>query len=157
VTQFLVSFSFLVPWGGVRLSPLGTSATNWPIVPAPDDSWWVWSSRWNENWEGKPKYSEKTCPSVTLSTTNPTWPNLGSKPGRRGGKPATNRLSYGKLLVNNLNMWKTLTVPFLCIQRNKSTLFTKSKLWEVAVSQEISILCLAAWSQNYFDNSYLLH
>jgi hypothetical protein len=26
----------LVSWGGVRLSPLGTSATNWPIVPAPD-------------------------------------------------------------------------------------------------------------------------
>jgi hypothetical protein len=29
---------FLVSWVGVRLSPLGTSATNWPIVPAPDDS-----------------------------------------------------------------------------------------------------------------------
>jgi hypothetical protein len=28
---------FLVSCGGVRLSPLGTSATNWPIVPAPDD------------------------------------------------------------------------------------------------------------------------
>jgi hypothetical protein len=27
----------LVSSGGVRLSPLGTSATNWPIVPAPDD------------------------------------------------------------------------------------------------------------------------
>jgi hypothetical protein len=32
----LVSLSFL-RWGGVRLSPLGTSATNWLIVPAPDD------------------------------------------------------------------------------------------------------------------------
>jgi hypothetical protein len=28
---------FLVSWGGVRLCPLGTSATNWPIVPAPGD------------------------------------------------------------------------------------------------------------------------
>jgi hypothetical protein len=27
---------FLISWVGVRLSPLGTSATNWPIVPAPD-------------------------------------------------------------------------------------------------------------------------
>jgi hypothetical protein len=27
---------FLVSWGGVRLSPLGT-ATNFPIVLAPDD------------------------------------------------------------------------------------------------------------------------
>jgi hypothetical protein len=25
--------SFLVSWGGVRLSQLGTSATNWPIDP----------------------------------------------------------------------------------------------------------------------------
>jgi hypothetical protein len=55
---------------------------------------WVWSSRWNEDWQGKPKYSEKTCPSAILSTTNPTWPDLESNPGRRGGKPATNRLSY---------------------------------------------------------------
>jgi hypothetical protein len=67
----------------------------WPIVPAPDDMWWwLWSSWWNEDWQGKPKYSEKTCPSATFSTTNPTWPDLGSNPGRRCGKPATNRLSY---------------------------------------------------------------
>jgi hypothetical protein len=33
--------------------------------------WW-WSIWWNEDWQGKPKYSEETCPSVTLSTTNPT-------------------------------------------------------------------------------------
>jgi hypothetical protein len=29
------------------------------------------------------------CPSQ-----NSTWPDAGLKPGRRGGKPATNRLSY---------------------------------------------------------------
>jgi hypothetical protein len=29
---------FLVSWCGLRLSPLGTSASNLPIVPAPDDS-----------------------------------------------------------------------------------------------------------------------
>jgi hypothetical protein len=28
-----------------------------------------WSNWWNEDWQGKPKYSEKTCPSTTLSTT----------------------------------------------------------------------------------------
>jgi hypothetical protein len=27
----------VVSWGRVRLSPLGTSATTWPIAPAPDD------------------------------------------------------------------------------------------------------------------------
>jgi hypothetical protein len=29
---------------------------------------------------GKPKYTEKTCPSATLSTTNPTWLDPGFKP-----------------------------------------------------------------------------
>jgi hypothetical protein len=28
-----------------------------------------WSNWWNEDWQGKPKYSEKTYPSATLSTT----------------------------------------------------------------------------------------
>jgi hypothetical protein len=30
-------YFILLRWSGVRLSPLGTSATNWPTVPAPDD------------------------------------------------------------------------------------------------------------------------
>jgi hypothetical protein len=92
-------FLFLFSWGGVRLSSLGTSATNWPIVPAPDDRRWVCSSRWNENWQGKSKYSEKTCPSATLSTKNPTWPDLGSNPDRRCGKPGTNHLTYGTVKI----------------------------------------------------------
>jgi hypothetical protein len=35
VIVMLVFVFFLASWGGVRLSPLGTSATSWPIVPAP--------------------------------------------------------------------------------------------------------------------------
>jgi hypothetical protein len=68
----------------------------WTIVPAPDDRWWwLWRNWWKEDWQGKPKkYSEKTCPSATLSTTNPKVLDPGLNPGRRGGKPATNRLSY---------------------------------------------------------------
>jgi hypothetical protein len=50
----------------------------------------------------EPKYSDETCSSATLSTTSPTCPDLRSNPGRRGGKPATNRLSYGTVLVANL-------------------------------------------------------
>jgi hypothetical protein len=37
----------------------------------------------------------ETCPSATLSTTNPTWTDPGSNPGLRGERSATNRLSYG--------------------------------------------------------------
>jgi hypothetical protein len=60
--------------------------------------WW-WRNWWNEYWQERPKYSEKTYPSATLSTTNPTWPDPGSNPGRRGEKPATNRLSYGAAIL----------------------------------------------------------
>jgi hypothetical protein len=80
----------------------------WPIVPTPDDRWWcLWRNWWNEDWQGKPKCSEKTCPSATLSTTNPTLLD----PGCHGGQPATNRLSYGAALAkSNLpdaNCWQT--------------------------------------------------
>jgi hypothetical protein len=44
-------------------------------------------------WQGKPKYWEKTCPSAT--TTDPTWLDPGSNPGHHGGKPVTNHLSHG--------------------------------------------------------------
>jgi hypothetical protein len=71
VKDFFSSFSFL-EWG-----PLGTSARFGLLYQ-----------------QGKLKYSEKTCSSAILSTTNPTWPDLGSNTGRRGGKPATNCLSY---------------------------------------------------------------
>jgi hypothetical protein len=44
----------------------------------------------------------KTCPSATLSTTNPTWTDPGSNPGLRGGRPVTNRLSHGTAKRNGL-------------------------------------------------------
>jgi hypothetical protein len=47
-------------------------------------------------------YSEKTCPSATLSTTNPTLYDLGSNPSRCCGNPATNRLIYRTALENKL-------------------------------------------------------
>jgi hypothetical protein len=51
--------------------------------------------QWNEIDRGKPTTHRKTCPSATLSTTNLTWIDLGSNPGLRGERPATNRLSHG--------------------------------------------------------------
>ena len=48
------------------------------------------------NWQGKTEIlGGKTCPSATLSTTNPTWTDPGSNPGPRGERPATNRLNHG--------------------------------------------------------------
>jgi hypothetical protein len=54
-----------------------------------------------DDWQGKPKYSEKTCPSAALSTINPTCcPD--ANPGRRCGKPGTNRMSYGTAVLMQL-------------------------------------------------------
>jgi hypothetical protein len=77
-----------------KLGPLGTAAIYCPIVPVPGDC---------EDGElfggmkiGRGNRSTQRKPAPTpLSTTNPTWPDPGLNPGRRGGKPATNRLSYG--------------------------------------------------------------
>jgi hypothetical protein len=38
------------------------------------------------------------------SSQNPTWPDTGLNPGRRGGKPATNRLSNGA--ANSLQLMR---------------------------------------------------
>jgi hypothetical protein len=66
------------------------------------NSVWEANNWWNEDWQGKPKYS-----SATLFTTNPTWADPGSNQGRRGEKPATNRLSYGAARISNLDLiWK---------------------------------------------------
>ena len=59
----------------------------------------VMEHRWNEIDKGKLKYSGgKTCPSATLSTTNPTRTDPRSRPGLRGESPATNRLSNARTL-----------------------------------------------------------
>jgi hypothetical protein len=56
---------------------------------------WIWSSGGmiliGENW----RTQRNTCPSATLSTTNPTWTVLGMNLGLCHEKPVTNRVSYG--------------------------------------------------------------
>jgi hypothetical protein len=46
---------------------------------------------------GKNLPQRHLCPSQ-----NPTWQDPGLNPGRRGGKPATNRLSYGAAFRKNI-------------------------------------------------------
>jgi hypothetical protein len=67
-------------------------------------------SNWWNDWQGQPNYTEKTCPSAALSTTNPTCcPD--ANPGRRGGKPATNRLSYGTASIISCGA-KSVAFPY---------------------------------------------
>jgi hypothetical protein len=82
--------------------------------------WWRWAilyqvlqvmeHQWNEIDRGKRTTRRKTCPSATLSTTNPKWTDPGSNPGIRGERPATNRLRHGTAFRCNLTFYTTLKI-----------------------------------------------
>jgi hypothetical protein len=66
--DFKMTYFFYYWWGGTK--SLGTAATSGLLyTPQMMDEDDFWSNWWNKNWQGKPKCSEKTCPSATLSTT----------------------------------------------------------------------------------------
>jgi hypothetical protein len=70
-------------------------ATNRSTVHATGDMW-IWTTMVELQWLGKTeKLKRKTCPSATLSTTNPTWINPGVNLGLRSERLAANQLSHG--------------------------------------------------------------
>jgi hypothetical protein len=75
----------------VRLSPLGTSATIWPIAPALDDDNVDQSLEWRPGETEVLGENQSQCYFVNhkFHMSRP-----GSSLGRRGGK-STNHLSYG--------------------------------------------------------------
>jgi hypothetical protein len=83
---------------GVRLGP--------PLAHCTSPGWWwVWGSRCSD-WQGKQKYLEKAWPNASSYTTNPTWPGLGSKPGRRCGSPPELHHSHdGRLWRKLSRVW----------------------------------------------------
>jgi hypothetical protein len=113
--------------GGIQLGPLGTAATN-GLLCSP--GWLWWRRNWWNDWQGKPKYSEKTCPSAALSTTNTTCcPD--ANPGRRSGKPASNRLSYcTALMAKLLSILKLYSVTF----QNEDKMITYFDIKKTTVS-----------------------
>jgi hypothetical protein len=79
--------------GGVQLGPLGITATNRPIVPAPGDYddgeiGGMMIGRGNRSSRREPA-PVPLCPPQTPHACPDENPDC------RGGKPATNRLSYG--------------------------------------------------------------
>jgi hypothetical protein len=78
--------------GRVQLGPLGTAANNRPIEPAPGD--YDDGETGGMIVRGNRSTRRKPAPVPLCPPQNPTCcPD--ANPGRRGGKPATNGLSYG--------------------------------------------------------------
>jgi hypothetical protein len=88
--------------GGVELSPLQAIV----LALVNDGWWWVWSSRWSD-WQGKPKYSEKTCsvplcpPQIPHDLTL-AWSHTAAVGNRRLTAWATTVLAFGLLCIVNL-------------------------------------------------------
>jgi hypothetical protein len=89
-----------------------------------------------------------------LSTTNPTWPDPGLKPGRRGGRPATNRLSYGAA-IRNVNkscirglgpIWRNIPEIGFCLKKNVLYLSVESARFH---SDNSVAWCFASVLQTY--------
>jgi hypothetical protein len=59
------------------------------------DEWMSMEHWWSDSDRAKLKYSEKTCPNATFSTTNLTWTDLGQNLCLWVDRPATNHLSHG--------------------------------------------------------------
>jgi hypothetical protein len=78
------------------LGPLGNAATNRPIVPTPGD--YKDGEIGGMIVRGNGSTQRKPDPVPLLSTTNTTCCPYANS-GRRSGKPANNRLSYGTALL----------------------------------------------------------
>jgi hypothetical protein len=89
---------FFLNWyigGAVQLGPLGTAA----YCASP--GWLWWRNWWNDDWQRKPKYSETTCSSAALPTTNPTW----------SARTRTRAAATGS---QRLTAWATARPKFMC-------------------------------------------
>jgi hypothetical protein len=82
---------------------------------------------WNDVFVGETEVLGENLPSATLSTTNPTWIDLGANLGLRGERPATNRLSHGTAKENIKNYYLLSWFNWLCnsmfLEYNDNLLF----------------------------------
>jgi hypothetical protein len=119
---------FFPPEGGVGLVPKRGCLLSLAYYALP--RWYEFGERrWNDIDRENRRTRRKTCPSATLSTTNPTWIEPGANPGLRGERPATNDLSY---LPLSSSFSSSFPFPFVPLQR-RGCLVAPLFLWIVLV------------------------
>jgi hypothetical protein len=129
---------FFFPCRGVRLSPLGTWATIWPIAPSLDSGWWwAWTSRWNE-WQGKLKYSWGNLPECRFAyhRFHITWTEL------EPGQPRFEARRHWA--VSSRGLWFWLGCSPRCLMHEWST-------GETASTMERQLLRYSHKEWNYSD------
>jgi hypothetical protein len=115
---------FFFPEGGVGLVPKRGCLLTLAYYAFP--RWYEFGERrWNDILTGENRITRrKTCPSATLSITNPTWIDPGANPGPRGERLATNDLSHGTALVTYVTADKAGRRYRHCIEKKaKKNLF----------------------------------
>jgi hypothetical protein len=91
---------------------------------------WRWRIWWNE-WQGKPKYSKKTCPDATLSTTNPAWPDLGLNPAAAVGSQRLTAWAMARPYIHITCIIKVLTETFISQPENMNQWIILSWSWDI--------------------------
>jgi hypothetical protein len=105
MSQVYIFFKIGIVGGGVQLGPLGTAATNRPIVPAPSDYddgeiGGMMIGRGNRS-------TRRKAASVPLCLPQTPY----ALPGREPGKPVTNRLSYGTAMSQvKISAWRLIAL-----------------------------------------------
>jgi hypothetical protein len=115
----MISIITVVHVRGVRVC-LWTVATKRPVVHPHVIN--EYGQQWWNDIDGK------TCPSTTLSTTNPTWTNLGANLGLSGERPAINHLSHGTVI-------SVITKHVICVTIQGSHQGVQRKLYSLFLVQ----------------------
>jgi hypothetical protein len=116
------------------LGPLGTAATNRPIVPAPGE---YDDGETGGMMIGKGNRSTRRKP-APLPLCPPQTPHAcpDANPGRRGGKPATNRLSYGTSINITPTMERNLSILRVSGFSQRTEYCVICKSWKYNVRSE---------------------
>jgi hypothetical protein len=115
-------FVYLFCWSGTEFTR--TEDNYWRIVSALDDRWWYLSSRWHEWLARETEVIGENLPQLCFVHKNSNMIWLGSNPCLRGGKPAINRLSYGRPICGFMK-WRNLSTAWA------TTFFSRSRLLQI--------------------------